>query len=396
MVLFLLIFPILAYSQVNHLVINEIDYDEISNDSTEFVEIYNGSNSTISLAGKTLVFVNGANNLTYLVVDLSPAVQLLSGQYLVVADSNTYVPPSAKKINFIARLNNIQNGSPDGVALVDTVAQILIDAFCYEGAMTSCSVTGIPGMVSLVEGTAYIVAADSNNVEGSLDRFPNGTDANNAATDWTFRYLVTPGATNDVVAAPTVPVLVSPANNSTGQPIAINLTWNSSANAVSYRVQVATDAAFTNIIVNDSLVGGTTKAISGLTNNTQYWWKVNAKNFYGTSAFSGAFTFTTTIVGINIYSTELPEKVKLYSNYPNPFNPSTKIRFDIPQLSGNNNVSLEVFNSAGQKVKELINQPMTAGKYEITFDAVNLSSGFYFYKLSAGNFVETKKMIVVK
>lgn len=392
-VLLLLVFTAHTYSQVNHLVINEIDYDQIGNDSTEFAEIYNGSGSTLSLAGKTLVFVNGANNQTYLVVDLSPAGQLLNGQYLVIADSNTYVPPSALKIYFNTLLNNIQNGPPDGIAIVDTVTQTLIDAFCYEGAMTSCNVTGIPGLVSLVEGTAFTTAADSNNVQGSLNRFPNGADVNNASVDWTFLYLPTPGATNNVVPPPSVPVLVSPANNSTGQNVTLNLTWGASSNALSYRVQVAADAGFSSIIVNDSMVGGTSKTISGLANNTQYWWRVNAKNYYGTSAFSGVFNFTTSVTGIINNGTTIPDKIMLYGNYPNPFNPVTNIRIDLPNSS---DVKLRVYNIEGKLIDNLVNGFLQAGVYVIPYDAGSIPSGVYFYKLTAGSYKQTKRMILVK
>ncbi|MCY7362117.1 MAG: T9SS type A sorting domain-containing protein [Ignavibacteria bacterium] len=91
--------------------------------------------------------------------------------------------------------------------------------------------------------------------------------------------------------------------------------------------------------------------------------------------------------------TGTPTEFNLSQNYPNPFNPTTNIKFDIPN-SGN--VSLKVYNELGKEVNNLINSYRSAGKYEINFDATNLSSGIYFYKLETGDFTATKKMLLVK
>jgi len=91
--------------------------------------------------------------------------------------------------------------------------------------------------------------------------------------------------------------------------------------------------------------------------------------------------------------TGTPNEFNLSQNYPNPFNPTTNIKFDIPN-SGN--VSLKVYNELGKEVNNLINSYRSAGKYEINFDATNLSSGIYFYKLETGDFTATKKMLLIK
>ena len=83
----------------------------------------------------------------------------------------------------------------------------------------------------------------------------------------------------------------------------------------------------------------------------------------------------------------------LSQNYPNPFNPSTKIIYSVPQSS---NVVLKVFDVLGSEVETLVNNEKPAGSYEVEFDATGLPSGIYFYQLRAGNFVETKKMILMK
>ena len=83
----------------------------------------------------------------------------------------------------------------------------------------------------------------------------------------------------------------------------------------------------------------------------------------------------------------------LYQNYPNPFNPSTKINFSLPSSSY---AALEIYNELGEKVGDLLNRELTNGNYEVEWDASGLPSGIYFYQLRTNEFVETKKMILMK
>lgn len=89
----------------------------------------------------------------------------------------------------------------------------------------------------------------------------------------------------------------------------------------------------------------------------------------------------------------IPAKFALNQNYPNPFNPSTKISYEVARES---NVTLKIYDAIGNEVATLINETKPAGTYEITFNASNLSNGVYFYKLQAGNFTSTKKLILMK
>jgi hypothetical protein len=88
-----------------------------------------------------------------------------------------------------------------------------------------------------------------------------------------------------------------------------------------------------------------------------------------------------------------PDRFYLYQNSPNPFNPTTIIKYQIPKSGF---VSLKVFDVLGNEVETLVNKEKSAGTYELVFDATDLSSGIYFYKLQAGDFTATKKMIVIK
>ena len=91
--------------------------------------------------------------------------------------------------------------------------------------------------------------------------------------------------------------------------------------------------------------------------------------------------------------TDIPENYTLSQNYPNPFNPSTTIKFSIPQ---DGLVLLKVYNILGAEVASLVNGNKPAGTYNVTFDASDLSSGVYLYKLITPDFVQTKKMLLVK
>ena len=187
--------PILA-DAAPRLVINEIDYDQIGTDTTEFIELLNKGTNTIALDHYALAFINGANNLEYLRVNLNGP--LAAGQYLVVASTNlTGIPGAARTLRFVLGQDTIQNGAPDGVALINTGLLTIQDAFCYEGAMIAANINGFSGTRSLVEGTALAATvADSNSVVGSLARLPDGTDNNNASADWAFTSSPTPGAPN--------------------------------------------------------------------------------------------------------------------------------------------------------------------------------------------------------
>ena len=90
---------------------------------------------------------------------------------------------------------------------------------------------------------------------------------------------------------------------------------------------------------------------------------------------------------------KIPGNFSLKQNYPNPFNPSTTIEYSIP---GNSPVQLKVYNPLGKEVSILVNRYQPAGNYKIEFDAAKLSSGVYFYRLKSGNFIQTRKLILMK
>lgn len=99
------------------------------------------------------------------------------------------------------------------------------------------------------------------------------------------------------------------------------------------------------------------------------------------------------VIGINQISSEVPAKFSLNQNYPNPFNPVTNIKFSVPKAG---NVRLVVFDALGREVAELVNQNLKAGTFNYDFDASQLSTGVYFYRLTGDGFSEIKKMMLIK
>ena len=103
--------------------------------------------------------------------------------------------------------------------------------------------------------------------------------------------------------------------------------------------------------------------------------------------------FSTSVTSIKELSGAVPSAYTLEQNYPNPFNPETKIKFSLPEAS---HVILKVYNMLGQEVTTLVDKYMTAGTFNVSFDATDLTSGSYYYSISSGSFISVKKMLLIK
>jgi hypothetical protein len=99
-------------------------------------------------------------------------------------------------------------------------------------------------------------------------------------------------------------------------------------------------------------------------------------------------------LGVNEHNNNItPQKIYLGQNYPNPFNPTTSIKYSVSSIQ---NVKLIVYDILGKEIKTLVNEKKSPGTYEVTFDGSRLASGIYFYTLTAGDFKETKKLVLLK
>jgi phosphatidylserine/phosphatidylglycerophosphate/cardiolipin synthase-like enzyme len=109
--------------------------------------------------------------------------------------------------------------------------------------------------------------------------------------------------------------------------------------------------------------------------------------------FAKRYSLAGGTISIEKISSEIPADYILSQNYPNPFNPKTVINYELPT---SDLVKLTVYNTLGKEVTELVNERQGAGKYRVTFDASNLTSGVYFYKLEVNGFIQTKRMMLIK
>ena len=111
------------------------------------------------------------------------------------------------------------------------------------------------------------------------------------------------------------------------------------------------------------------------------------------STLGGGLYTDAPLTDVDNSESQIIKRFTLKQNYPNPFNPNTKISYSIPEASF---VSLKIYDLLGEEISTLINEEKAAGSYKINFDAEQLTSGIYFYKIEAGNYIEAKKMILMK
>ncbi len=147
-------------------------------------------------------------------------------------------------------------------------------------------------------------------------------------------------------------------------------------------------------------IGAYADANSSLANNMRMdEFRVYSRSLGATEiAATWNTTFPIIITDVQNQAVSQPGKFVLYDNYPNPFNPSTVIRYSIPSdvRGQTSDVRLVVYDNLGKEITTLVNEAQNAGDYKVTFNGSNLSSGIYFYKLETGDFSETKRMILLK
>lgn len=157
--------------------------------------------------------------------------------------------------------------------------------------------------------------------------------------------------------------------------------------------EIANDSLMLDPVIDSTLTAmDTTTIVQNLISNRTYWWRVKAKTAAGWSSFSEKYKFSFVLTGVHEIS-KMTEEFSLSQNYPNPFNPTTVIKYAIPKALF---VELSVFDVLGQKLTVIVNARQDAGIYQVQFDCQDLPAGLYFYRLRAGEFCETKKMVIVK
>lgn len=200
--------------------------------------------------------------------------------------------------------------------------------------------------------------------------------------------------------APLMPLTGTPSDGviiNTNAPV-ISWVLPAPSNNLTYELQIADNPNMTNAIVLNNLT--TPKAaLDNLNDNTGYYWRVRSKLGNNYSSYSNIAVFNTGNGTTSVKEESVvPTSFFMTQNYPNPFNPTTQIKFGIPS---NANVKVVIYNMLGQQIKTLVNSNLAAGTYNLTWDGTNdagmkVNSGAYIYRITAGNFVESKKMILLK
>jgi hypothetical protein len=207
------------------------------------------------------------------------------------------------------------------------------------------------------------------------------------------------GSFTTIVAAPAAPTLASPSDGATGVSTSPTLVWNALSDAASYTVQLSTTSAFAFLLVNQSGITATSFTVSGLSTNTQYFWRASATNAGGTSLFSATRSFTTSPPSsVELVDGVIPKEFGLAQNYPNPFNPTTIIEFSVAKET---RVRIGVLDATGRKVVNLVDGVKSPGRYTVRWDGRDsrgnlVASGVYFYRFESPLYSTTRKMALVR
>lgn len=183
-----------------------------------------------------------------------------------------------------------------------------------------------------------------------------------------------------------------------GQQVRLEWMTISEQNNFGFYVQYKTDATATFMDIPESFVPGhgtTTEPHRYSFTHTDVpsgllYYRLRQIDLDGTVHYSHALTVSTVV---SVMEKEIPTVYALHQNVPNPFNPTTRIRYDLPR---DGRVSLVLFNALGQRVKALMEGEQRAGFHEVTLDASHLASGVYYYRLQVNEFVRTRKLLVIK
>ena len=192
---------------------------------------------------------------------------------------------------------------------------------------------------------------------------------------------------------PPQPVTITPRADSTVDVDPVTLHWNAGQGAASYEVEIAFDSNFANLLRDTTSITATSAVVPGIASDKTYYWRVRSWRPQLAGEWSATSMFVTgTVTGVNGHP-DLPTHFSLSQNYPNPFNPTTNIGYRIADVGL---VTLKVYNVLGELVKTLVNKVEQPGSYRVQFDGSNLASGVYFYRLQAGTFTQTRKLLLLK
>jgi hypothetical protein len=187
--------------------------------------------------------------------------------------------------------------------------------------------------------------------------------------------------------------LLGPADQAIIGADSVTFTWSGTSPASSrYWFEISPDSTFATMNFTDSSLTEATKVMKGLLNNTTFYWRVRGGNAGGWGVASERRRLTVVITSV-ARNEGIPSEFVLRQNFPNPFNPSTRIEFGLPKES---RVKLEVYNLLGEQVATVIDEVRSPGYHAVQFSAGDMPSGVYLYRLTAGEFSMLRKMVLLK
>jgi hypothetical protein len=197
----------------------------------------------------------------------------------------------------------------------------------------------------------------------------------------------------DGVSTPSAPYITSPEMNQGDAPMNVDISWNPVSAAVSYDVEVATDIAFTNV-VDFRVASNCTTVMGPLDLATTYYLRIRSIGADGAGGYSAIHVFTTTAqTAVDDWAGEVAKSYSLAQNYPNPFNPTTVVSGQSPVAS---RVRIAVYDILGREVAVLMDEMRSAGKFDVQWNASGYASGVYICRMTAGSFIESRKMVLQK
>jgi hypothetical protein len=351
-------------------VINEINYNSAAAFNTEdWIELYNNSENPIDISGWVFKDSDNAHAFT-----IPQGTILDTAGYLVLCiDTSLFKPLFPQVQNFIGNVGFGLSGSGELVRLYNNRMD-LIDSLVYDDA--------IPWPTA-PDGNGPTLSLKNPNLDNSLGENWAASLGNG-----------TPGQKNDVFTD--VPVeLTSFTAEVQKKNVLIKWTTASEVNNRGFFVERNIRGNWESIHFSEGK--GTTVLISSYQFIDRLTAKIEnnlVKYRLKQVNFDGSFTYS---YMIEIVFNSLPDKFQLNQNYPNPFNPSTHIEYAVLNRQF---IALKVYDLLGREIKTLVNEEQTPGFYEVEFNASSISgglpSGTYFYRLIAGSFVTTKKMVIIK
>ncbi len=191
------------------------------------------------------------------------------------------------------------------------------------------------------------------------------------------------------IITPKSPQLINPENGMSYIETPVEFYWEKVDYSL-YRIQISFNRLFNNMVLDSLLIDN--RFVMQLNEYTDYYWRIRAENIISHSVWSEIRKFATGML-TNINEIANLKIFSLSPNYPNPFNPTTSIQYAVGDRQF---VSLKVYDVLGREVATLVNEEKKPGTYEVKFDGSDLSCGIYFYRIQAGSFVQTRKMILIK